>query len=168
VTDGILSAKMDFDDADIDPALAAAMGFSSFGAAPNKRRKVANDGDGYIDPDISKSASTSSKPPGTGANSVMPGARRPAPVKQVPTNTMPRPVPAALLGAEAGGAQTHVSQTHVSQASTNAVATGSTGSDSPSLEALRHGVRNAQGDMVFFKHSFLEDPWKDLRESRKA
>lgn len=33
----------------------------------------------------------------------------------------------------------------------------------PTLEALRHGVKNADGDMVYFLPSFIEDPWKDLR-----
>ena len=34
----------------------------------------------------------------------------------------------------------------------------------PTLEALRRGVRNAQGDMVYFLPSFIEDPWKDLKK----
>ena len=33
----------------------------------------------------------------------------------------------------------------------------------PTLDALRHGVKNENGDMVYFLPSFLEDPWKDLR-----
>ncbi|TKA83700.1 hypothetical protein B0A55_00281 [Friedmanniomyces simplex] len=33
------------------------------------------------------------------------------------------------------------------------------------LLALRSGVKNERGDMVYFKPSFLEDPWKDLRPS---
>ena len=30
-------------------------------------------------------------------------------------------------------------------------------------EELKNGVRNESGDMVYFKPSFLEDPWKDLK-----
>lgn len=29
--------------------------------------------------------------------------------------------------------------------------------------ALRHGVRNQNGDMAYYDHSFVEDPWKELR-----
>ncbi|KAK6410860.1 hypothetical protein LTR95_018158 [Oleoguttula sp. CCFEE 5521] len=33
----------------------------------------------------------------------------------------------------------------------------------PSLQALRQGVRNEDGDMVYFLPSFLEDPWAGLK-----
>ena len=29
-------------------------------------------------------------------------------------------------------------------------------------EALKRGIRRADGDMVFFNRSFIEDPWKSL------
>jgi hypothetical protein len=154
---------MDFDDTEIDPALAAAMGFSSFGGAPNKRRKVNNDGDGFIDPEISKSGSAPTRPPGTGANSVMTSTRRPAPVTQTSTSAMANSVAAGHVGAEAGAAQPHISAESVDTLTYNNAAR-----DTDDLAALRNGVRNAQGDMAFFKPSFLEDPWKDLRESKKA
>ncbi|KAK4990612.1 hypothetical protein LTR66_006755 [Elasticomyces elasticus] len=32
------------------------------------------------------------------------------------------------------------------------------------LRALRQGVRNERGDMAYFLPSFVEDPWKDVRE----
>lgn len=35
----------------------------------------------------------------------------------------------------------------------------------PTLEALRHGVRNENGDMVYFLPSFIEDPWKHLKST---
>jgi hypothetical protein len=154
---------MNFDNKDLDPALAAAMGFSSFGGAPNKRRKVTNDGDGFIDPEISKIASVPTRPPGTGANSVMPGTRRPAPVTQASTSTMAGSGPAVSTGAEADAAQTHISE-----APTSTITINSAARDSDDLAALRNGVRNAQGDMAFFKPSFLEDPWRDFREPKKA
>ena len=37
---------------DIDPSIAAAMGFSSFGSKPGEKRKY-NANDGYVDPAIS-------------------------------------------------------------------------------------------------------------------
>lgn len=36
------------------------------------------------------------------------------------------------------------------------------GDGKPTLEALRRGVRNAAGDMVYFLPSFIEDPWNGL------
>lgn len=32
-----------------------------------------------------------------------------------------------------------------------------------SYAALRHGVRDQNGDMAYYDHSFVEDPWKGLR-----
>lgn len=33
----------------------------------------------------------------------------------------------------------------------------------PDQRSLRQGVRNERGDMVFFLPSFIEDPWRALR-----
>ncbi len=41
---------------DIDPAIAAAMGFASFGTKPGEKRKY-NPSDGYVDPAISSQVS---------------------------------------------------------------------------------------------------------------
>ncbi|KAF2174116.1 hypothetical protein M409DRAFT_16389 [Zasmidium cellare ATCC 36951] len=41
-------------------------------------------------------------------------------------------------------------------------ASGVTGDGKPSLEALRHGVRNERGDVAYFLPSFVEDPWRGL------
>ena len=40
------------EDMEIDPSIAAAMGFSSFGSKPGEKRKY-NSNDGYVDPAIS-------------------------------------------------------------------------------------------------------------------
>jgi hypothetical protein len=44
------------EDMDIDPAIAAAMGFASFGTKPGDKRKY-NSKDGYVDPAISSQVS---------------------------------------------------------------------------------------------------------------
>ncbi len=53
------------EDMEIDPSIAAAMGFSSFGAKPGEKRKY-NSNEGYVDPAIStqnqRSAPSSSRP----------------------------------------------------------------------------------------------------------
>lgn len=35
------------------------------------------------------------------------------------------------------------------------------------LRALRQGVRNDNGDMVYFMPSFIHDPWEHLRKSKR-
>ncbi|KAI9889795.1 MAG: hypothetical protein M1814_004997 [Vezdaea aestivalis] len=43
---------------------------------------------------------------------------------------------------------------------------GDTGRAEPELEQYRWGVRNKDGDMVYFQPSFIEDPWLDLRRQK--
>ena len=35
------------------------------------------------------------------------------------------------------------------------------------LNALRHGIRNEEGDLAYFLTSFVEDPWERLEAARK-
>ncbi|SMQ51955.1 unnamed protein product [Zymoseptoria tritici ST99CH_3D7] len=56
----------------IDPAIAAAMGFTGFGAKPSKKRKFDRN-DGFVDPSIS---ATSTGPQGKGANNTPIGERK--------------------------------------------------------------------------------------------
>lgn len=126
------------DDFEIDPAIAAAMGFSGFGKAPNKKRKY--DNDGFIDPDITA-------PQGTSANKLPIGERKstkttesamhPSQTAEVPFRTEPQ-----------------VSRSHAPE-------TDSKGP--PTLQALRNGVRNERGDLAIFLPSFIEDPWARLK-----
>lgn len=131
----------DFDNLEIDPAIVEAMGFSGFGTQPGKKRKF-NADDGFIDPDMAKSSSAK------GANSVPLGTR-------ISDATIsPTPVKVANIASQPG---------------TPAPKTASVNHIKPhevSLEALRHGVPNEQGDVVYFLPSFLEDPWANFR-SRK-
>lgn len=127
---------MDTDeDFDIDPAIAAAMGFGGFGAQKSQQRKF-NANDGFVDPNLGKASAAHR----TGPNN-MPLRDRKEKSAKVVSEDVP---PAAAQQAPAGA---YDPQTQ----------------DSPSLEALRFGVRNTRGDMVYFSMSFLEDPWAGLK-----
>jgi hypothetical protein len=135
----------DASDFEVDPAIAAAMGFSGFGASSNKKRKFNKD-DGFVDPDIVTAAHQSS-----GANSVAVGPRNGSRVQRT---TDHQPLPSA---------QAQFVGSRPEQVAAVPVKT-----DEPSLDALRHGVTNAAGDMVYFKQSFIEDPWAPLRQGRAS
>lgn len=56
------------------------------------------------------------------------------------------------------------SSCNTTPALTSTKATPMTGSDSSyNFAPLRHGVRDQNGDVAYYDHSFVEDPWKDLR-----
>lgn len=122
------------DDFDIDPAIAAAMGFSGFGKTPaNKKRKY--DNDGFVDPSIAKG------PQGTSANNLPIGERKTTKTTETVAQVPFRPEP------QQSGSKSH-----------------ETGSDGePTLQALRNGVRNERGDLAIFLPSFIEDPWAGLK-----
>lgn len=123
---------------DIDPSIAAAMGFAGFGMQTAKKRKY-DSNNTYVDPDVATAGSTSK---GKGANNAPLGAR----VK------------------ETGGSRTAKEGT-VSTEKKIGTAPGRNADGSLDLEALRKGVKNDNGDMVYFLPSFIEDPWKDLRKT---
>ncbi|KAF2724327.1 hypothetical protein K431DRAFT_344066 [Polychaeton citri CBS 116435] len=102
------------DDAQPDPALLAAMGFSSFGAAPkpNKRQKLDS---------TTFTSSNAQSEPGI-------PVRPAAPIANTVTTAGPA----------------------------------SRSSQANDLDTLAKGVRDENGDVAFFKPSFIEDPWRDL------
>jgi hypothetical protein len=169
---------MDFEDDTIDPAMAAAMGFTSFGGAQNKRRKVHrnnDDGDGFIDPEIAKSNNPPAKlAPGTGANSVKTGPRRPAAASAqdaANATTAAGVVPAAgesNVAASGSTAQVSGASPAFSTATHGGPTAGAQGGVDQNRPNMRKGVRNENGDMVFFKPSFLEDPWRHLGDAKRA
>lgn len=147
------------DDFEIDPAMAEAMGFSSFGMQPGKKRKFNTD-DAFVAPratttqarkqhnvdsamepeDLTMRNSTSSHapPPGVAQEAVYDQSKQ----------QKPRQEGGASITAPREG---------------TATASNVRGSDERSLQALAYGVRNENGDMIYFLPSFLEDPWKNLR-----
>lgn len=140
----------------IDPAIAAAMGFTGFGAKPSKKRKFDRN-DGFVDPSIS---ATSTGPQGKGANNTPIGERKSGKSKT--------PAPGSDVGMNAvenGGAQVPIRSQPQSDGNAVLGATSVTATIAgpPSLEALRWGVKNNRGDLVVFMPSFLEDPWARLR-----
>lgn len=120
---------------EIDPAIAAAMGFSGFGMQPGKKRKFDAGGEAFVDSNIQQTATDSSKDQssGRGANTTPLGSRSSGTQKSAAEAEA-----AGVPGGRAGGDQT------------------------PTLEDFRHGVSNERGDMVYFLPSFIEDPWKGL------
>lgn len=149
---------------DIDPAIAEAMGFTGFGTQPNKKRKF-NANDGIID-----TSGFQAQQNAKGANSLPLGNRKPKAGNDNDSSTSTPLVDSATVAA------------HGSDPAIRGVTTGegskdsgsfvqsipvpgsntTVGPDEPNLQALRKGVKNERGDMVYFSPNFLEDPWKDL------
>lgn len=124
------------DDSEIDPAIAEAMGFSGFGTQAGKKRKFdMNDG-------VADVNNTTDKAKGQGANALPLGMKKMTSDQQ---------------GSEA--LPSNISRTPAKVATSTA----DDSTNGPSLQDLRNGVRNANGDMVYFLPSFIEDPWKDLK-----
>lgn len=140
----ITIASMDDPDSmEVDPALAAAMGFSGFGTQPQNKKRKFNTNEGFVDPEIGKSGSKGKWKDATGANEIPVGKPK------------PKPVTRSVGGEDGQGAG-------VGTAFDAGIATSAAGGEKPSLEALRHGVVNERGDVAYFLPSFLEDPWKGL------
>lgn len=146
-------------DIEIDPAVAAAMGFSGFGSQPGKKRKF-NPNDGFVDPAAMRTQKEERR---KGANTTPLGERiahRTVEATDKPswvTSARSSDATTALAQAERRPEAAQVS----TMAGTNTTRTA--GTDKPTLEALRNGVRNECGDMVYFLPSFIEDPWRDLK-----
>jgi len=136
------------EDMEIDPAIAAAMGFSGFGAQPAKKRKF-DSNDAFVDSETDQQHIPQVK----GANSMPLGIRgKKAPLDDTTTS--------AQGGGPAG--LPVVAKPELMQSQGGDRPTKSQIQDGLGSNALRRGVRNERGDMVYFPPSFLEDPWKGL------
>ncbi|KAH0367325.1 hypothetical protein KCU65_g4771, partial [Aureobasidium melanogenum] len=141
---------MDMDDLEIDPAIAEAMGFTSFGS--KRRKHAARADDAFIDD------SGNQIPASTGANDIPLGTRMAASETkekaQEQGNTEDN-VASTTIGEGVQEEQERVGETQADN--------WTPGFPNPQeLAALRRGVKNARGDMVVFMPSFIEDPWKGL------
>lgn len=155
--------------------MAAAMGFSSFGG--NKKRK------------FDASNSPKSQPAGKGANSIPLGVRTktsehegddsvlqsteaPKPKgkqKQPPTSALADFLARGqVLEAEKyANPKPSIPSGHVQEdVSSKTVSFGGPAIPQAELDALRRGVSNEDGDMVYFQPSFVEDPWEKLEQPR--
>ena len=162
------------DDFDIDPELAASMGFAAFGTQPNaKKRKFAhNDAVVDIAPAESKS----------GANATQLGIRPRANEEKGASAAEVSESNHAVMGKEHGGmyqlpakpmfsdsrTSSSVQQTQAIDQSSSEMYARIKGKrmeelDGSELAALSKGVRNEAGDMAYFKPSFFEDPWERLK-----
>lgn len=146
---------MDMDDLEIDPAIAEAMGFTSFGS--KRRKHAARADDAFVDD------SGNQIPASTGANDIPLGAR--------PMPTATKEATQEQGSAEANAAKmTRTEDTQNEQPRAVEARVGEVQHDNwtpglptpQELAALRRGVTNARGDMVVFMPSFIEDPWKGL------
>lgn len=146
---------MDMDDLEIDPAIAEAMGFTSFGS--KRRKHAARADDAFID-DSGKHI-----PASTGANDIPLGTRPVASEtkEKVQEQGMSEDNAASTMRGEGvQEEQARVVETGVGEAQTD---NWTPGFPAPQeLAALRRGIKNARGDMVVFMPSFIEDPWKGL------
>lgn len=188
----------------MDPAIAAAMGFSSFGGAPVAKKRKFND-QSFVEGQEAEAARHQYR---TGANDTALGERRPP--KKSTDSDVGGGKPAASLADENTGGKAHdkkkakgkgkdlqsgglaaflshgqslparpsgvgaeeeKSQTATVQVGAEAVvnrdrmsgnAAGPVDFGSCSLQDLRRGVPNENGDMAYFLPSFLEDPWTGL------
>ncbi|KAK5710014.1 hypothetical protein LTR17_019234 [Elasticomyces elasticus] len=138
----------DNDDFEVDPAIAEAMGFAGFGAQPGKKRKY-DDNDAFVDPAAATNVSTARTTDVVkGANSLPLGNRKKDRAVEEPASTSADGQHSAFNTGTHAGPSEHSLRPGQSD-----------------MQALRHGVKNERGDMVYFKPSFLEDPWQDLRSS---
>ncbi|KAG9682621.1 hypothetical protein KCU85_g6416, partial [Aureobasidium melanogenum] len=141
---------MDMNDLEIDPAIAEAMGFTSFGS--KRRKHTARADDAFID-DSGKQV-----PASTGANDIPLGTRSVA-------------IETKEKAQEQGNAEDNAaSTTRLEDGQEEQTGVGEAQADNwtpgfpipQELAALRRGIKNARGDMVVFMPSFIEDPWKGL------
>lgn len=143
-------------DLEMDPAIAEAMGFSGFGMQPGKKRKF-DAQDSFVDPDLKQKAiSAKSHNKGKGANDTPLGIRLAQETTGAGNTNASR--------ADSGDAA-HEPLSHA-EGSEQVLAGDSTSGvihERNNLQALRHGVKNEKGDMVYYLPSFIEDPWKDLK-----
>ncbi|KAK6006693.1 hypothetical protein QM012_005701 [Aureobasidium pullulans] len=141
---------MDMDDLEIDPAIAEAMGFTSFGS--KRRKHAARADDAFID-DSGKQI-----PASTGANDIPLGTR------QVTSDTKEKIQEQGVAEGHAA-AMTREQGMQEEQAGVGEAQADNWTPGFPNpqeLAALRRGIKNARGDMVVFMPSFIEDPWKEL------
>ena len=132
---------------EVDPAIAEAMGFSGFGMQ-NRKRKF-DTSDAYVAPPKQSKESQYNQ------NGETERSVPSADVGETTQEEQSRPV------ADGDGMNQHVTGDPMQDSTFSSI--GNDTVKESRLEALRHGIRNENGDMVYFLPSFIEDPWKNLR-----
>lgn len=145
-----LTSSMDME-MEIDPEIAAQMGFGSFGGASKKRKFNPDDAfTGATNSNIQEPQQFASK-----ANAVPVAESRPR--KNDDT------LAAGECAMSACSSPPQKSDMRLDNARDNLVLSDGT---TVNLQALRRGVRNERGDMAYFLPSFLEDPWEKLKSKQ--
>lgn len=154
----------DDDDFSPDPELAAALGFSSFGAQPSSKRRKYNNNDAVVDIDAAL---------GNGANSLPLGQRPPkSPSNDHISGHSPDNAVAVEKEENAAEAADGAAVRSVPIESNPAVKSilqdwdvsiqGLRTFTQPELQALREGVRlPGGGTITYFLPSFVENPWNE-------
>lgn len=170
------------DDFAVDPAMAAALGFSSFGTQPDTKRRKYTHNDAVVDLPTSISRPTTKKKNGAqGANALPLGQRRTSPSTSTPepsSSTAQAQRNEAI--AEVAANVSEVADTSGAHPPLSARNTALEGLlqkwDVPTqgvrhfsqveLQALREGVTVQQGYVAYYLPSFIEDPWAGLKDGR--
>jgi hypothetical protein len=180
------------DDYEVDPEMTAAMGFSSFGAQPNAKKRKYHHDDAVVSIDDPRGKSS-------GANTIELGIRKqrdesdsgvpPQPKSPEPVSTARDASITHPAGASAGlsqfisEAQSLPPRPMPPGANQNYQIPTPSASDPKSfpggipkqffdkldwkeLEALRKGVKDENGDIAYFLPSFIEDPWAKLEREQ--
>jgi len=176
-------------DSEMDPEIASAMGFSAFGGQPNKKRKYNHN--------LENAAAAIDDPRGksSGANTTELGIRNQNASNENEGTEMAA-ARAGTIGRHPEGASAGLSQfiTHaqslpprpgpprIEQSHHSPTRPTAAPSSFPTgvpaeffdkmtwkdLEALRKGVKDANGDVAYFLPSFIEDPWAKLEREKVA
>jgi hypothetical protein len=163
----------DNEELEVDSEMAAAMGFSSFGAVPSTKRRKYNHNDAVVDASIAPNLSI------RGSNALPLGQKRvPA---QLPSmiasedNAAEAVIEAnenAAEAADVAGAQAPLPSKHSAATASvlngwDVAKQGARQYSAAELAALREGVVTTNGHIAYFLPSFVEDPWKKV-ESRRV
>ncbi|PVH97197.1 hypothetical protein DM02DRAFT_644334 [Periconia macrospinosa] len=166
------------EDDEMNDEIAAAMGFSSFGGS--KKRKFDHTNSPKTKPDASGANSTklgvrpkTSKSDATGASEIADNSG----ITSKETRKQKQPAPSGLAAFLNRGqnlpdkpptTEGVLNPPPADHSHENASATVSFGGPPISraeLNALRHGVKTANGDTAYFLPSFVEDPWPNSRKA---
>jgi hypothetical protein len=170
---------MEDEEEDLD--MAAAMGFSSFGAKKRKydqtnSPKPKADASGANTAPLGMRAKkvTTNDESGSGGNAdEMLNTTHPAPASKPASKPPPSEGLAAFL-ARAQVISDHKPQTQEADASSRQfepspaemISFGGPSISKVELNALRFGVRNEHGDTAYFLPNFVQDPWENMKSGR--
>ncbi len=130
----------------VDAEMMAAMGFSGFGMQAKKRKF--GDADAFVEPSNSSSNQQQPHHPGTRGGGVEHARADAQTVYSVKTAAVRSDKDRFAVAKGKANAAVPIPQ--------NSATTGVDEAREPTMEALRHGFRNENGDTVIFLQSFIE------------